>query len=170
MKKTTKITILFSLILFFAIVIAIAITYTFTTANSKNRLSDYKIGDYEKADFNKFNSTAEENGLGNTLIYLDGSFDSVDYLNGNLCYAFFTDRNKNKWLLNFGANTVDIEHNLANKNLRIFVLYTGFSELYDMPAIHLIRVTDPDTGFSYNYYDFLELPVEKACIAAYSGE
>ena len=54
---------------------------------------------YEKADFAKFNSFASENGLAGTMIYLEGSYDTVEtinYENAELYYSFFTDSNNNK--------------------------------------------------------------------------
>ena len=96
---------------------------------------------YEKAEYDKFNSPASENGLGDTLIYFEGVislFDVLEATDVEEIYIYIVDDyNGNRWLATSyeGVNIVD------GALVRAFGSYQGVSGKYeDLPSIVLIRL------------------------------
>lgn len=114
------------------------------------------ISDYERAEFEKFNSPAEKNGLGGTLIYVDGVFETIFELEN--CFYGRLKSGVNKWcvLLSTTQETVLSQLSfLENKNIRIFGVYQGFAQNLDMPMLSCQKLTLSDTGESYSILEFM---------------
>lgn len=106
--------------------------------------------------FDRFNSHAFENGLAGTPIWINGSFDSVlviDTVSADipmkLFYAICTDEYSNKWLLSLDTDyfsELSRYTNIQGHQLCIRGLYSGYSDLYEMPAIEVDTMFDTVTG------------------------
>lgn len=114
------------------------------------------ISDYEHADFSKFNSPAEENGLGGTAIYIDGVFESIFEVTD--CFYGRLISGENKWCV-FLSTIQETELSqlafLENKNVRIFGVYHGFTDALDMPMVYCSKITLTDTGECYSILEFM---------------
>lgn len=146
-----------------------------TTANesesSQNEIPDDKgtksevefIDDFEKANFEKFNSPASENGLGDTLIYIDGVPIEKIEDSESFCYII-QQSDGNKWFVLISNSSDDICEELLNENIRLFGTYMGYSEVYKMPAMTVfnevgyIQKTDNDGKYKtiWTFKDFLD--------------
>lgn len=111
---------------------------------------------YEFGRFDRFNSHADENGLGGAPIWINGSFDSVlivDTVAGDipmqLFFAICTDEYGNQWLLNLDTDyfsELSRYTNIQGHQLCITGQFSGYSDLYEMPAIEVDRMFDTTTG------------------------
>lgn len=111
---------------------------------------------YEFGEFDRFNSPASENGLGDTMIWFNGSYDKVTTIDvpeagaGVQVYlATTTDEGGNKWLVQLDANTlesIDKYTELEGHKLCFVGQYQGYSQLYGMPSIMMERAFDRTTG------------------------
>lgn len=99
---------------------------------------------YATCNYEKYNSYASENGLGETLIYIDGTVLEVhDISNDELpALAMIVEQDDgNTWVvsaLNYGNNLEDIE----GKYIRAFGTYQGFSDKFNLPGMITV---DPET-------------------------
>ncbi len=87
---------------------------------------------FEKAEYEKFNSYASENGLGGTLIYVEGRIVEKENVGDDLALILQQD-DGNKWLVGV-PKTKEIEE-INGKSLRIYGEYLGYSDVYDLPAL-----------------------------------
>lgn len=124
-------------------------------ANTTDFKTPDKISDYQYADFDKFNSPASENGLGGTQIYVDGIFEKIfeveDYLYGRLKSG------NNKWcvgLSNTSETSLSKLSFLEGKDVRLFGVYQGYAENFDMPLLLCVKFTLSDTGECYSILEF----------------
>ena len=103
------------------------------------------IGVFEKAEYDKFNSYASENGLGDTLIYIDGIvlnqtiFDNSDS-EIPLLALVVEQEDGNRWSVSVPSNN-KIER-IEGKNVRIFGTYMGFSDVMNLPAMGVVSCDD----------------------------
>ena len=114
-----------------------------------------KISDYQYADFDKFNSPAEENGLGGTQIYVDGIFEKIFEV-GDAIFGRLKSGN-NKWNVNLSITSETSLSELSfleGKKVRIFGVYQGFSENFDTPSLSCVKFTLSNTGECYHMYEF----------------
>ncbi len=112
--------------------------------------------DYEPAEYERFNSPAKENGLGGTMVWVSGSFETVstydlsDVQSGLVAYTtFLTDENGNEWVINIDLNIyADIEKyaELVNHPICLCGRYDGWSGLYERPIIYVEKLFDRVTG------------------------
>ena len=111
---------------------------------------------HEFAEFNKFNSPASENGLGGTMVWLEGSYENImtidlpDVQVGVQGFtAFVTDSEGNTWIITLDINIynpIEKYDVLCNHNLVILARYDGFSDTYHVPAVILEKAFDRVTG------------------------
>lgn len=117
-----------------------------------------KLDGYELADFDKFNSPAKENGLGGTLVYMDGKIKNTDTFSF-ISFAEFVDNDGNSWLITLGLEDgVDVAKEFIGKDVRIFCTYQGYSEKKQMPALAFENKSDrivcSDESNFAGYFDF----------------
>lgn len=99
-----------------------------------------RIGEFEKADYEKFNSYASDNGLGGTPIYIEGKMlfkiEEADFL------AFLlTQDNGKQWIVSSWNNSETSQNTIdgfQDKNLRVFGLYVGYSDVFHAPSIRIL--------------------------------
>lgn len=100
------------------------------------------IDGFEKADYEKYNSYASENGLGDTLIYIEGTVQSKK-TNDNVLSFILRQDDGNEWLVSI-LQSVSIEKyegivdELIGKRVRAFGIYNGYSDKYNMPFVALL--------------------------------
>lgn len=108
---------------------------------------------YERADFSKYNSPAEENGLGGKKVYIDCVIDNIQLLNidgfGNYITGYLTDSDGHKWLgllhsdMFVSANEFD---GIVGKRVLYCGTYEGYSEAEKLPVIYLSELCVKETG------------------------
>ena len=112
---------------------------------------------YEAAEFEKFNSPAEENGLGDTRIWIEGMVGEIKDLDlgisGIAWYTIVKDKDGKEWYV-----ILDYDYLYPNGDGKqkytalkghtacITSVYMGYSSVYEAPAIMLIRLFDENTG------------------------
>lgn len=115
------------------------------------------INGFERADFQKYNSYASENGLKFDLIYVDGVVDEIySSSSGTIMRVILlTDIDGNKWAVSAENKPFlelpDIDE-LPGKNVRVFFMYGGFSDKLNCPSGYLLYtgyVEDLSTGKTY---------------------
>lgn len=172
-KKTTLIIVVVFVCLFIA-------TFTFIFVNAKKEGEEKAVqetaqqienamlteapssvtNNYEKASFNELNSPASENGLGGSMVYVNGIYDEVTtFENSGFEYyqAVLTDRDENKWSIWLGVSGLDeleTYQNLAGQPLCVLANYQGYSETNKMPSLYVKEIYNKLTGetFDTNYY------------------
>ena len=112
--------------------------------------------DHEFGEFSRFNSYASENGLGDTMIWLQGSFENVstidltvDMQTYEAFISIFTDQDGNEWLLKIDLDyytTIEKYTELCNHSLCVLAQYNGYSNVYKMPSIFVEKIFDQVTG------------------------
>lgn len=127
-------------------------------------------------EYEKFNSPAEENGLGDTHIYVEGTVLSQEVMDNNEeesstiapQYRIITIKQKdgNKWIIGMPSET-KIEE-IKNKYVRAFGMYQGFSDVKDLPALFIVSTDEDFVGKAridvedegefrtvYSYYEWM---------------
>jgi hypothetical protein len=111
---------------------------------------------YEKADYDKFNSYASENGLADTKIWIEGrveelvdiKIDSDDSEQVAYYYVIKQSDNK-KWLAPVGIDGYISQEELKARTGDTIVLnglYQGFSDKFHMPSLNGVTVFDRSKG------------------------
>ena len=111
---------------------------------------------HEFGEFERFNSPASENGLGGTMIWLNGSFENVstvdldaDGIPVKAYIAVFTDEEGHQWLAELDLDYfTEIEKytDIEGHTLCLCGSYEGYSEVYAMPVFLMEKVFDQKTG------------------------
>lgn len=111
---------------------------------------------YEFGEFDTYNSPASENGLGGTMIWFNGTYESVSTLDlpevqsGLQMYlSLVKDEGGNVWLAELDLNEfAPIENytDLKNRQLCFLGRYEGYSEVYEAPAVVVEKIFDKTTG------------------------
>ena len=111
---------------------------------------------YEFGEFDRFNSFASENGLGGTMIWFNGSYESVFSMDLSEVQqslesfeAMATDEDGNPWLVELDLNEFcqkEKYEELSGHKLCFLGSYEGYSEVYEAPAIMLEKAFDRTTG------------------------
>lgn len=118
---------------------------------SKETLKQF-IGDYEKADFDKFNSPADENGLGDSriAIYCTLNKTEMSIANGTMSIlGYASDDADNKWLVLLHTMPLVSESffdSYIGEEVVLRGVYIGYSEVKRMPAVVLEEMMILDTG------------------------
>ena len=129
--------------------------YNYSPTNSEKDIQTFTEG-YEKANFTKFNSPAIENGLKGTKIYIQGILKKTEILEtseSNVILGFIEDDEKNTWLaeLSFIPIVTENEYDSAiNNSIVCNVVYSGFSNKYEMPVVVLDEMLVLDSGEKFN--------------------
>jgi uncharacterized protein YkwD len=120
-----------------------------TTAKTYELPSDFLEG-YSEPDPVMLDTTAEENGLGESKIFLKGRFTRITEIeyeeDGRMLTSFmgyFDDENDNTWLVNLNISvfsTKDIYTDEIEKKVVIASTYSGFSMKENLPAILLDKM------------------------------
>lgn len=115
-----------------------------------------KIDGYEYANFDDYNSYAEDNGKDNTPVYTDGEFinffDSVSNIPmGTLQVS------EGKWTIVFISSDrpsiKELENLYSSKTVRVFGYYTGFSDVTNQPCIFVDKVVCDGKEYTYDLSD-----------------
>lgn len=111
--------------------------------NNKEELKQEQeiIDGFERAEYDKFNSYASENGLDGTLIYIEGKVinqTKIDSDEGEppLLAIVVEQEDKNRWDVNVPSES-EIEE-IGGENVRIFGTYQGFSDVLNLPAVSVV--------------------------------
>lgn len=98
------------------------------------------IGAFEKAEYNKYNSYASENGLGNTLIYVEGIILNKTIIGDNMMEFTLEQTDGNRWTIGMPINSEDEKNieGIIEQNVRAFGTYTGYSDVFNLPAMMLV--------------------------------
>lgn len=120
----------------------IVTTENSTESEKKENIKHYsEIDGYEYANFEKYNSYAEDNGLGDTPVYIKGTVKSVSE-NKGICISSIASEDGGKWLVVFAGvkYTDEIKDILDEETITCFGTYQGFSDIFQMPAIFVDKV------------------------------
>lgn len=112
---------------------------------------------FEAAEFETFNSPAEENGLGNTPIWIEGivgELTDVDMgVAGTSWHAMVTDNDDNAWLVIMDMEDLYPDADGKQKysvvvghTVCVTGVYLGYSVLVDAPGVVLVRLFDRESG------------------------
>ncbi|MBQ9006641.1 MAG: hypothetical protein IJ092_09750 [Atopobiaceae bacterium] len=112
--------------------------------------------DYPFGEFATYNSFASENGLGDTMVRVSGSYDNATTYDlpevspgMQMYHALMTDEGGNTWLLQLDWNMYDPIDGYAALECHALCVtgqYQGYSEVYEAPAILVEKVFDRTTG------------------------
>lgn len=121
---------------------------------SKNEISIPKdIDGYKYANFDDYNSYASDNGLGNTLVYINATVDNaIEY--ENLSSIFAHSGSSESWMLNTGYRSIfpkaDLDKLFKGKKIRCFGVYSGFSDVTKKPAILVTKIVCDNKTYYFN--------------------
>ena len=123
-----------------------------STNTTKNMINGYK-----HANFDVYNSPAEENGLGGDVVYIEGYVESVrDDDSNNLIIVVTTNEGDSygSWLTTFdnGVYSKELYDSLIGKEVICYGEYLGFSEKMNMPAIKLDKITTGKFVIDNSYF------------------
>jgi hypothetical protein len=129
-----------------------------TTVDEEIDTTHEEIDGYQYAEFEKYNSYAKDNGLGDTLVYIKGEVKSV-YDHENTCMLSVVSEDGGRWAVGFLAvgYSDEIKELLDEKSVVCFGDYRGFSDVFQMPAIVADKVEVDNK--TYNVVDLLNLSV-----------
>lgn len=104
------------------------------------------IDGFEKAEYDRFNSYASENGLGDTPIYIEGKVLNQTKLENNNSeipeLALIIEENDgDRWCASVASESKIDE--ITDKNVRIFGTYLGYSDVFNLPGLAVVY-TDGD--------------------------
>lgn len=94
------------------------------------------IDGFDKAEYNKYNSYASENGLNGKLIYIEGKVISQTKIGDSsppVLAIVVEQKDGKRWcvLLNSDFEIEEVEE----KNVRVFGLYQGYSDVMNLPSM-----------------------------------
>lgn len=101
---------------------------------------------YDQAVFEKYNSPAEENGLGGSKIWIEGTVENVFTSSGTSGANIITE-DDNKWLVILDSEDEEPTYETLEGNVVCMIgIYEGFSELYQQPTMTLNKLFDENSG------------------------
>lgn len=103
------------------------------------------INGFEKAEYEKFNSPAEENGLGGTKVYISGRAAENVLVEEEELLVFTLIQDDGKlWLIGLPVISESeefraeiVKESILGKNIEVYGVYEGLSETLQMPAAAL---------------------------------
>jgi hypothetical protein len=107
---------------------------------------------YEKAEFDKYNSNASENGLGGTRIYFEGKITKTEILNADgttTILGYVEDIDKNNWLvmLHFVPAVSETQFDsVVGKPVVLRGVYDGFSGTKKLPVVVMDELMIKETS------------------------
>lgn len=102
-----------------------------------------KIDGYKLASYEICNTPASENGLGGNKIYVTGTVEKIEELEG-LVYARVQDEDKNPWIFGIGdaaSCSTELPGELQGKTVNVFGAYQGLSGTENMPVALFDKLT-----------------------------
>lgn len=96
------------------------------------------IGAFEKPEYSKYNSYASDNGLGDTLICIEGkvlnqTIFKMDDPKVPLLALVVEQQDGNRWSVSVSSDSKIQE--IQDKNVRVFGTYRGFSDVMNLPTM-----------------------------------
>lgn len=127
-----------------------------TGTSAKDEIRDYAVANgYQQADFDKYNSPAEENGLGNSKVYFSGKVKELTKVE-NYKIALIQDETNTKGVWGVLAFDNNIYSRLKeNTKVTVFGYYSGFSNAINAPVVYYAN--GYINGNWYEYDDILGL-------------
>ena len=118
------------------------------------------VDGYEKAEFDKFNSYAEDNGLAGTKVYIYGEVTKIDSIE-DVAYAMVK-ASDGEWSTIFGyCSTDELKDLYLHKNIYAFGAYSGYSDKLKTPDIIIDKVQCDRITKSYNQLsDYMQITTE----------
>ena len=119
--------------------------------NDDAAYADFTEG-YEKAEFDKYNSNASENGLGGTRIYFEGEITKTEILNADgttTILGYVEDVDKNNWLvmLHFVPAVSETQFDsVVGKPVVLRGVYDGFSGTKKLPVVVMDELMIKETS------------------------
>lgn len=107
-----------------------------TSVVKEETLEEFIIDGFEKAEYEKYNSYASENGLAGDLIYVEGTVINQTIIADSDIDALsvvIEQEDGNRWCI--GVPVESKIEEIEGKNVRIFGTYQGFSDAVNLPAI-----------------------------------
>ncbi len=120
-------------------VIKNAMTNTENKKKTEDKDLEYIEG-FEKAEYDRYNSYASENGLKGTKIYISARVKKIFTQDDTVGIIVEQEQGK-QWVINVGTKPVWGEeklHEIFGKEIEIFGEYMGYSENYKMPEVHIV--------------------------------
>ena len=157
---------------------SIVVTESVTNVNEKEETKQEEVAStikdiefidgFEKANFDKFNSPASENGLGGTLIFVDGIVNSKIEADNVLSFLLKQDDGCS-WIISVTGNPKDdgyIVDSIIGQEVRVFGEYIGYSTVYNMPSIAVANekghIDEKEADGSYKkIFDFYEYYIQQ---------
>ncbi len=119
------------------------------TDSGKKDSESEMIDGFEKAEYEKFNSYAEENGLGGTLIYIEGRVVNQTKIGDSeppSIFAVVEQKDGSRWSVGIASDS-EIE-GIKDKNIRVFGVYQGFSDVMNLPAMAVVSEDESKQGLA----------------------
>lgn len=163
--KASKITILFTLVVSLAIMLcvstsaenerqvsfnkAVLIAQGYTSSRADELLEAYEKGEpltpFHEAEYEQYNSPAEENGLGDDTLLLYGVIKG--YVQDGDVIGFYLEQDDgNIWLVACGIKNgigkdstgkKNVFDDLEGEKIELYCKYMGFSEKYKLPTVDI---------------------------------
>ena len=124
---------------------------TSQNGNSTVDIDEFVTG-FEKAEFDKYNSLASENGLGGAKIYIEGTLISTEILTASgtqSILGYIKDKTNNIWLIKMHViPLVSSTHfdSVIGKEVVVKVVYDGYSRVKEMPSTTLDELLIIENG------------------------
>lgn len=133
------------------------------------------IDGFEVAEYDKFNSYASENGLGGTLICVEGKALNQTKHDSNppVVNIIIEQEDGNRWCVGIVSESEIME--IDDKNIRAYGTYQGFSDVFNVPAMAAIveneeyiekaRIEVDENGEwveVWNFYDYAKTEIDKS--------
>lgn len=127
-----------------------------------------EIDGFKRAEFEKFNSYASENGLDGTLVFVDGIVNSKIEADNVLAFLLKQD-DECSWIISVTGNPKDdgyIVDSIIGQKVRVFGEYIGYSTVYNMPSIAVANekghIDKKEADGSYRkIFDFYEYYIQQ---------
>lgn len=110
------------------------------SANEPETKEPEYIDGFEIAEYEKFNSYASENGLGDTLVYIEGKVLNQTKLGDDAEFPELVlvveQKDGNRWCVSVISDS-EIE-GITDNNVKIFGTYLGFSDVMNLPGLAVV--------------------------------
>ena len=114
------------------------------------------ISGYKEAEYSKYNSPASENGLGGSLIYIEGTLKKTEILDTDgtpSIFGYVADADGNTWLVMMNCVPIVTETHFdaaIGKTVVCTVVYDGYSGTYNLPFAILNELMILENGTVFN--------------------
>ena len=135
------------LISFFLCGCSLFVTDLTETTEQETEESDQTVNGFEPAVYERFDSTASENGLEGTPVYLTGKVIGEGVYEDTIAITI-EQESGDKWLVILPTYSGDeTPEKIDEKEITVYGTYFGFSDAYNLPAIALVS---DDEDFVYD--------------------